>query len=88
MRDKPCPLCAGPGECHCYALPQGEQEKAWMAGYAQAVKDYAVMRNGESFVGVRGRDLKVVLRELHEDRFVTTSLRIYLEDNPCPGKGQ
>ena len=54
------------------------RKEAWLAGYAEAVRNYAIWNNGEQFVGVQSRPLKQVLAGLETDSFVTDSLRDFL----------
>ena len=51
---------------------------AFLAGYAAAVKNLAVWRDGQQFVGVMQKPLHVVLGGLREDKFVISDCLIYL----------
>ena len=57
-------------------------EEIWLAGYAQAVRDYAIHKDGELLVGCRQQLLRTVLDGLESSDFVLTSMKIHFEQNP------
>ena len=58
-----------------------ELKKAYLEGYADAMKMYAVWKDGKQFIGVRQRPLAVELEKLHLDPMVLASLNIFMEVN-------
>lgn len=69
-------------------MSREQQEKIWLAGYAQAMQHYAIWRDGAQFIGVMQHPLKPAIEGLSSDDYVTADMRASLQDLACPPKGQ
>lgn len=55
-----------------------KQREAFLAGYAAAMRMYAIWNNGEQFIGVRQRPLKAALEQAEDDPVVEMDFAAFL----------